>query len=72
MFDKGSHHAYTRSPAPRSHETCCYAFPFHVRHSYRVGLQVQANFSAPTSEHAHDAHAGQRAALSVQSAAVAM
>ena len=32
---------------------------------YRVGLQAQANFSAPTFEPAHEARAGKRAALSV-------
>ena len=31
---------------------------------YRVGLQAQANFSAPTFEPAHEARAGKRAALS--------
>ena len=35
------------------------------RGSYRVGLQAQANFSAPTFEPAHEARAGKRAALSV-------
>ena len=32
---------------------------------YRVGVQAQANFSAPTFEPAHEARAGKRAALSV-------
>ena len=32
---------------------------------YQVGLQAQANFSAPTFEPANEARAGQRAALSV-------
>ena len=39
------------------------------RSAYRVGLWAQVNFSAPTFEPAHE---GQRAALSVQSAAAAM
>ena len=39
---------------------------------YRVGLQAQANFSAPTFEPAHEARAGQCATLSVESAAAAM
>ena len=34
--------------------------------AYRVELRAQANFSAPTFEPAHEARAGQRAALSVQ------
>ena len=34
-------------------------------HANRVGLQAQANFSAPTFEPAHEARAGKRAALSV-------
>ena len=33
--------------------------------AYRVGLRAQANFSTPTFEPAHEARAGQRAALSV-------
>ena len=43
-----------------------------LRPKYRVGSRPQANFSAPTFEPAHEARAGQRAALSVQSAAAAM
>ena len=39
---------------------------------YRVGLRAQADFSAPIFEPVHEARAGQRAALSVQSAAAAM
>ena len=35
-------------------------------------MRAQANFSAPTFEPAHEAHARQRAPLSVQSAAAAM
>ena len=37
-----------------------------MRLSYRVELRVQANFSAPTFEPAHEACAGKRAARSVQ------
>ena len=40
--------------------------------SYRVELLAQANFSAQTFKPAHKARTGQRAALSVQSAAAAM
>ena len=38
----------------------------HHFHTYRVALQAHANFSAPTFKPAHEARAGQRAALSVQ------
>ena len=40
--------------------------------SERVGTRAQANFSAPTFEPEQEGRAGQRAALSVQSAAAAM
>ena len=43
-----------------------------VRNAYRVGLWARAKFSGPTFEAAHETRTGQRAALSVQSAAAAM
>ena len=53
------HRAFLRSPTT-------------TMSTYRVGLLAQANFSAQTFKPAHKARAGQRAALSVQSAAAAM
>ena len=42
------------TPHPRQNYQC----------TYRVGLQAQANFSAPTLEPAYEDRAGKRAALS--------
>ena len=46
-------------------ETVFFFTQIGVNKSYQVGLQAQANFSAPTFEPAHEACAGKRAALSV-------
>ena len=72
-------HGYPRQQACRSEVSSCklrmgfqISFGFSPSESYRLGLRAKANFSAPTFEPAHEAGAGQRAALLVQSAAAAM
>ena len=63
-----------KSTGRQSSSSCSTEEDHFMEHSatYRVELLAQANFSAQTFKPAHKARAGQRAALSVQSAAAAM